>query len=309
MKSFLLRSLLFLCGVGILNIIIAAGIAWPTYYTPYLELFRRGNETSYRAVLLADSHGNAIPQTELSPEAILNLSTGSDSYRDMYHKLLHLLRNEYEFEAIVLSVDDHTLSSYRETSDNFDRSVLLAPINAVVEGTDGGITDVVQRKYVWPYVPLLSPVHSQFTRRWIVRTVRALSSQNGDRHDEEPAWHQLATGERRKRAMDRMQTQFGGGSSQYLTEYLDLLIREARRHNIVVIGVRLPLSPMYLSILGDTSYGAKEQLSASGYPVIDLKRRFDSNPEMFDDQDHLSEDGARIVARELGSAVQDILSR
>ena len=94
------------------------------YYDGYIKKPEKG----YDAFILSDSHGLSI--SNYSEEYnVFNFSAGSDSYFDMKRKITFLLENDYIFDKIYITVDDHTLSPYREKANNLDRSSVYTSSN------------------------------------------------------------------------------------------------------------------------------------------------------------------------------------
>jgi hypothetical protein len=74
--------------------------------------------------MLADSHG--VPLSNMLEQyGIYNFSFGSDSYFDMYRKI-KFLSGKTNVRRIFISADEHTLSPYREKTNNMDRSLIYA---------------------------------------------------------------------------------------------------------------------------------------------------------------------------------------
>lgn len=87
----------------------------------------RMNQRKGKATLLSDSHGAALGNLTEKIN-VYNFSMGSDSYFDMETKLIYLIKNS-NVNKILIIVDDHTLSTYREKLNNIDRSSYYKSIN------------------------------------------------------------------------------------------------------------------------------------------------------------------------------------
>ena len=296
MKNFLLRLLVFLVGLLLLNALIAAVVIWPTYYGPYLESFGARHSYDYETILLADSHGRSLGQDLLSDHRILNLAEGSDNYADMYLKMEALLREGHRFKTLLLTVDDHTLSTYRKEAENNKRAVLFSTLRPVQLITDWTAFEYFKLKYVDPYLPMFSPLHAEFTRKWISQNLRELLA---GPPKEEAKWSLLSERKRLEAARHRYETQFGEEYSEELEGALRSILNLADRNDIRVSGIRYPLAPTYLEVIGEATFGAHTLLSQAGYPVLDFKHRFENDPSMFRNQDHVNDAGAAIIVEEL----------
>jgi hypothetical protein len=102
------------------------------------------------AYLLSDSRGQAL--NDLTEKyGIHNFSYGSDSYEDMYRKTQYLIRNT-EVKKIYISVDEHSLTSYRERKNNLDRSVIYCTPQDF-----GSYYEYFKHRYIKRHIALLRP--------------------------------------------------------------------------------------------------------------------------------------------------------
>ena len=117
MHKFILKLSLFCLGLLIINLLFYA-IVYKIYLKDYEKI-----KLNYKTYLLADSHGVELGQL---PEqyGVFNFSAVSDSYFDMLFKIRYLVRNT-DVKKIIISVDDHAFSKYREYTNNTDRSIFF----------------------------------------------------------------------------------------------------------------------------------------------------------------------------------------
>ena len=117
MKSFLKNIIVFSLILLVMNI---AGyqIVYNRYLSDYEEV-----KLNFKSYILGDSQGKAVGD-QGEEIGVYNFSDDSDSYEDIYRKTIFLLHNT-QIDTLFVSVNDHTLSSYRDKRNNSDRSILF----------------------------------------------------------------------------------------------------------------------------------------------------------------------------------------
>jgi len=114
MRNFLINCFnffLMLIGCNVLLWFAAKNLYYKNYHEYSLD---------YRSYLLADSHGSFLKNLT-EKYGVYNFSGNSDSYFDMKRKAIFLVNNT-NLNKLYITVDDHTLSLYREKSNSADRS-------------------------------------------------------------------------------------------------------------------------------------------------------------------------------------------
>jgi hypothetical protein len=244
------------------------------------------NQKSY---LLSDSHGQALlDYTE--KYGVHNFSYGSDSYDDMYRKTLYLIRNT-GVDTIYISVDEHSLTSYREKKNNLDRSVIYCSPDDF-----SSYYEYFKQKYIKHYLAIFRPEIAE-----VIKIYKLPS-------DKKPvSWASRNPEDKNNRAEKRVRTNFPvGGEAETLIQALKNIILACKSNKIELTGVKFPLSKEYLIAAEGKSGSADELLLENGFQVIDCTRIYLDMPEYFADQDHLNEAGAanfteRIFGRKLNS--------
>ncbi|HOY96984.1 MAG TPA: hypothetical protein PK509_14660, partial [Catalimonadaceae bacterium] len=117
-RQFLLFGIILL---GLNSILFL--VYYDLYYKSYLDKAPTGN--GFTTLVLSDSHGLALGQL-LEDDGIWNFSAESDNYQDMRRKLVYVHKQNPGLKTVLLTVDDHTLSVYREQMNNEDRSVVFS---------------------------------------------------------------------------------------------------------------------------------------------------------------------------------------
>ena len=221
--------------------------------------------TKYKSYLLSDSHGYKL--YDLTEKiGVANFSFHSESYLDIYRKLMYLTSRN-KTDTLYISVDDHTLSPYREISNN-DYKVIFDPnIRAIITHFIG----------------------SQ------VKKLFSFADKNKVNANKAP-WSSLSRATKLKLAEARVKEQFPSDtSSKKLEKSLLEIINLCKQKNIKLIGIKFPLSGEFLEILGNKSYKADSILISQGIEVWDFKSIFSNIDNYFEDPDHVNPEGANVL--------------
>jgi len=283
MRKFIKHSLLFLLILlGINTIIYFAGRS--LYFGDYSNV-----STSFRSYLLADSHG--LPLKNLTEKyGVYNFSAGSDSYFDMYRKVVYLIKNT-RVDTIYITADDHTLGEYRENNNNSDRSVVYSE-----PGQFDSYYHYVKDRYIKHYIALFQPKLRYIIRSYMVSKLKATvqSNKQWPSNNKQSTWKAINNDERIKLSQRRSHTQFPDDkNSVNLEQDLTAIIKICKQNNIELIGVKFPLTAEYVKVTANKSYGADRVLKLNGYKALDFSKLYSGNSEYFADQDHLNEVGGR----------------
>jgi len=284
LKRFLIHNAFFFFILVALNAILLLA-AKELYFGDYREY-----SLEYNSYLLADSRGIVL-QDLTEKYGVYNFSVESDSYFDMYRKI-DFLSSRNRIDTIYISVDDHTLSPYRETNNNLDRSVVFT----TAEDHDN-YYEFFKARYLEHFVVLFQPKTRSVLRRFIFSEINnALQIiRKTDPVDEIVSWAELSDEERQNSANNRLRDQFPTDiRSDELQQSLEDIINVCRNNNIVLIGVKFPLSNEYNDVLGTTSFGADEILRKAGCEVIDYRNVYINHNEYFDNVDHLNDEGCYL---------------
>ena len=280
MEKFLKSAFRFALIILVLNVIIffVKDLLFREYYK-YSDKFDN--------YLLADSHGWKL-RNYTERMGVVNFSYHSESYRDLNRKLTYLIENE-EVDTVFLSVDDHTLSPYREKSNNDYKSVKYDYLR-------GGynLIDYVKFKLQY-YVVIFDPnIRAIISHFFTEQALKLVEEENPERVSiKDIPWPQMNAKQRDILADERLHEQFPSEThSEKLEESLVEIINNCREHNITLIGIKFPLSDEYLTKLGEFSYDADSVLISHGIKVLDFKESFRNNDEYIEDPDHLNRAGA-----------------
>lgn len=276
MKKFISNLFIILIVGSIFNLIIFI-FANDNYYKDYNTFPSK----KYHSFFLADSHGMSL---EKYPEkyGVYNFSENSDSYFDMKRKIAYLIENHYKLKTIYITVDDHTLSPYRDKINNADKSIVY---------TSEVNTNYLKEKYLKYYFPIFQVKVNPLFRIYLEGKVDRFF-QGNDQRITDVIWSKLLKVEQVKRAEDRVAGQFPSKyRSTKLSETLVEIIELCQKNNIELVGIKFPLSQSYLEKLENRNYGADRLFISKGLKVLDYKPLFVNKDDYFGDQDHLGPKG------------------
>jgi len=256
------------------------------YYKGYGQIPNK----RYSKFIMADSHG--LPIGKFSEQFnVYNFSAGSDSYFDIKRKIRYLLKKDYDVKVVYITVDDHMLSPYRESTNNLDRSVFLTSIIDY----DTYIS-YLKEKVIKYYFPIFQPKIGSVFRSYLKSKIRKNVNENKISADNN-YWWKLPENQKKILADNRIQSHFcSKNKSEILEKELLEIINLCQDNDIELIGVKFPLTRTYLKSLGTSNYGADELFYSNGLKVIDQKSVFVDNDEYFFNQDHLNTQGGKKFA-------------
>lgn len=298
MKKFLINIALFAFVLLGLNILAYQYIAEPLLYKGYF--IPKKEMKPYRSFLLGDSYAKAIRQSDLDTLGIFNFAYDSDSYFDSAIKLHYLVRNSL-LDTVFISVDNHTLSHYREWRANGNRSIHYAQYSDYNKYNKISLIMFWITKNVYTYLPLLKTENSKLFKQYIENKIKGKKPWDYRNFDIStvPKEHL------QKICLGRVQEQFPDKEqSTRLRNTLEETLDYCERNRITVIGIKFPLTAEYLQVMGDKSYRADSLLRARVCTVLDFSQLFRDSTHFFRDQDHVNYTGSEEFVRHL----QDSLS-
>lgn len=273
MKKFIINSIIFSFLLLCINWLFYF-IVWKNYYKDYWAI-----NTNYEVYILADSHGGPLGD-RMEKNGVFNFSGDSDSYNDMLRKTRYLINNS-NARRIIISVDDHTLSLYRERTNNLDRSVVFA-----TPADFGHYWDFINDKYVKRYIMYFNSKSSAIVRAVIKSKI---SKATDKKEFKTKAWVELNEKEKLNYAIQRASYQFPDERvSETLVSSLEEIINLCKLNQIELIGIKFPLSYDYYSVIEDKSFQADKVLLTGGLQVMDFKTIYKDFDEYFRDADHLN---------------------
>jgi hypothetical protein len=274
--------------IGVLAVLLVFNFALffvskKLYYNDYTNF-----SLDYSSYLLADSHGHAL--SNMTEEyGIYNFSYSSDSYLDMYRKFIFLLNNT-KVDTIYILADEHSLSPYRETGNNSDRSSFYTS-----KEYDNSY-EYFKAEFIKKYIILLQPKIRDVAHSYVSSKIKKILKFNSEALED---WANMDNNKRIKIAQVRVKEQFplSDECSADLKQTLLQIINICKENNITLIGIKFPLSLEYLNALGDKTYGVKDVLESAGINILDYHNIFIHHNEYFQDSDHLNEKGAQALVK------------
>jgi hypothetical protein len=256
MKKYFLRILLFTLGIILINTVIFL-IVSEYYYKPYENIPEiNDNDTMF---ILADSHGGPLKQN-LREHGVYNFSTGSDSYFDIYRKILYLKKNT-NVKQVIITADDHTLSVYREKLNNKDRSVYFLDL----EDNDfllGDKISLVKEKYFKRYIPLFNAKTTGIVERYFKSLFKVKKTKVYDWATNKNKKHDSA-----KRAKKQFKVT---ESSESLIACMTEIVKFCKENEIEIIAVKFPLAKDYLIEVDGRNFGADKHFISLGIKTYDF---------------------------------------
>jgi len=208
-----------------------------------------------------------------------NFSQHGDSYLDMERKLKYLLANT-DVSKIYISVDDHTLSPYRENFNNIDRSAYYRELEDHQD-----LFDLFEEKYLEYYIVFLHDKYGLVIRSFLEKELFDFSKL---KRQKKTSWINLSEEARDQKSTLRVNDFFPGPQrSSLLTASLRNIISICKTNEIELIGVKFPLSQSFHKAIGSKSYRAEEIFYKEGLEVQDYGSLYLGNDAFFRDQDHL----------------------
>ncbi|ERM82328.1 hypothetical protein P872_18740 [Rhodonellum psychrophilum GCM71 = DSM 17998] len=284
MKGFIAKTLFFLGVMLAVNALLFILVKL-FYIRGYEEV-----DLNYPTYLLADSHG--MPLGDFTEDFdVHNFSDHGDSYLDMERKLKYLIANT-DVSKVYISVDDHTLSPYREDFNNVDRSAYYTELE-----DHQGLFDFLEEKYMDYYVVFLHDKYSLVIRNFLEKELFDFSKWKSQK---KTRWIELSKEAQDQKSISRANDFFPGHRrSMALTTSLKNIISLCKENGIELIGVRFPLSQSFHKVIGSKSYRADEIFYKEGLLVQDYDSLYLGQDAFFRDQDHLE--------REVGAKFAEIL--
>lgn len=276
MKKFLLNFLLFTTLIAIVNIFFFR-IVYLNYFQKYEDV-----DLNYTTYLLADSHGPPLDKTN-DQYKFYNFSIASDSYVDIKRKVQYLIENS-KIERIILTTDEHTLSKYRDKSNNLDRSLYFANSSDFEN-----FYNFINTKFIKRYVPLFNSKSRDIIKIYF-KSKKSYSQKNTNN----VSWNSLEYENQLSKSKNRVLSQFPTKqkSGLQLKALVDI-IALCKKNNIEIIGIKYPISKAYNEALSKTTYNIDSIFAANNLKLYDFSKQYTHKDFYFSDQDHLNQIGGK----------------
>ncbi|MCF6319614.1 MAG: hypothetical protein L3J83_10130 [Proteobacteria bacterium] len=283
MKKFITNLFYFVIILLIINTVFYV-ITYQSYYKSYEKI-----DLTFESYLLADSHGTPLGVLTEKFD-IYNFSAASDSYFDILIKVKYLIKNT-KVKTIILSVDDHTLSPYREIINNLQRSsyyIIKEDYKTAFTGVANGF-----KKFI---VLLNSSIRGII--RSYVQSALIKNTRNKD-------WVLLSDNKKSYLSIERFNYQFNFPiASKQLTSSLEEIINICKENSIELIGIQFPLTQVYFETIKNNSFHADKVFMKHNLKVYDFRELYQNQDDYFENQDHLNEKGSKEFVKELKQTLQ-----
>lgn len=309
MKKYLaklgLAGLIFL----VLNVAVATCVTEHHVYRGDQQRLEACLQAQPSVLMLGDSHPAAIEQDHLGA-GIHNFARGNDAYFDVLLKLNYCLERRLPVRVVILGVDPHCFSTRKLVLNNKIRSGgILAGPAALADAYGDSTFEAFRICYLYRPLPILNPSNGRLLVEVLTTPVSKPGSPEGGVAGSPRlgAWERLDSEERTRRAQHWYRGNYQEMSPE-LAEAFRKILKTCREHDILVLAVRFPLEPS-LSRMAKASElydQVDDLLQAEGAPVLDLSEEV-SSLSLFEDQDHVNEEGSRLLATRLNSAVKRLI--
>lgn len=283
MKKFITNIIYFGILLLIINFIFYA-ITYKAYFKGYQKI-----DLTFQSYLLADSHGTPL-KDHLEEYGIYNFAAASDSYIDMLRKVKYLIRHT-EVNRIIMTVDDHTLSPYRENINNRARSSFY----------------IIKEDYASPFTGIANSLkkHLVLLNPGIRHIIRSFVQSKIVKSTPSKQWALLSDKERKSASIGRYRFQFNFAyGSDPLKSALDEIIQLCHDNNIELIGIQYPLTKIYKDTIKDSSFYADRYFMSHHLKVLDYRRLYQDDDDYFSNQDHLNPEGSQAFVKVLTHDLQ-----
>lgn len=278
MKKFIINTILFGTVLLIINIGFYA-IIYEAYYKNYEQV-----DLSFESYLLADSHGTPL-ENLIEEYGVYNFSAASDSYFDMLIKVKYLIKHT-DAKRIIIAVDDHSLSPYRENINNLERSTFYIIEEDFSSIFNGDINSL--KKHMVLFNPSIRGIIRSFIQSKLIENKKTKE------------WSFLSDKEKVDSSTERYNFQFNfRNPSATLTSSLLKIIDLCEKNNIELIGIQFPLTLTYFNTIKNKSFNANKIFLSKDLKVYDFRNSYQYHDDYFSNQDHLNQKGSKEFVKQL----------
>lgn len=278
-------------------------------YNRIIETFRHSSPI---VLILGDSHAvDAIDLKELGEE-YSSLAHWGDNLRQMFLKLDFAWHEKGGIRYVVIPLDYHMLSIYRDRNRDFSRDLQYSTNFHLMASLYH--TNIVQVAFLrlCKQVPLLKAANWE-KYFLILMGILENDTLRSSKNEASTNWSELDRHQKRARSLIRLKEQLAKPIVvEEMKGILNDLILFCDVNDIKLIGVRYPLTNEYLELATTFSLEKIEQVisakSDSFFSIFDYRRIFCEVPEYFINTDHLSPQGAKVFSKILKKDIGPILN-
>jgi hypothetical protein len=303
MKNDMLRLLY----KSVLGVLVFAVINVCIYLTsPFFERQRSYHDQieSYfdqhaEVVIVGDSHPGVFNNAMLNQKSY-NLSAGGDGFKECYLKLRYILERSEKVKAVLLTADAQMFSTRRSCSTN---AAFLHPYALTLNALD------VYHKKPVPVLAEMAPLFNDsyigylntYLQNIITGNQKSADLEQAMRDDKSLWCNQFTAAQRIKKAAETGRKDHAGVmDDNTLSEYYLKIIDLCVARNIRLIGIRFPAMQAYFEQLAPENRTTYENfLKRLPFEKSLDYRTFSQDPHLFEDEDHLNQEGARRLLRQI----------
>lgn len=250
-------------------------------------------------LIIGDSHPGTLTNDMLNEETY-NIAFGGDGLKENYLKLKYVLNQPNQVEHLFLTADAQMFGARRVQSSNY------AFLNKYV--LDMGEYDVYGHNAVSilaDMVPLFSDSYIDFLNKQLSDNVsgqvktRNLYTQLRADHS---MWSTQIPAEQRLEFAQKtgISDHRGVLEDSIQVSYYHKMVELCKEKGVKIIGVKYPAMQEYLAGLPTDKQSKLDSLfsEVGFYAMLDY-RNFSQDPRLFKNEDHVNDDGARLLIKEM----------
>lgn len=285
MKKFIRNIGIFVCLLVLVNVLLF-DLGSDLYYKNYDSY-----SSDFDNYLFSDSYGTPLGK---NPEDynVYNFAVGGDSYIDINRKINFLIEKT-KIDTLYLSAEEHMLSPYREQYNNTDRSLYYSTINDFTSQYEYYKSEVSQK------IIYFQPKMGAVIRKYFVFNLEKLFGAENVVETHQMSsysnWDKVPSDLKKTRINKRIATQYDyNNRSNVLEEGLLGIIKTCKTNNIVLIGVKFPITKEYYNITKDKGFGVETIFKENNIRILNFKTIFVDKGHLFYNEDHLNSEGGKL---------------
>lgn len=265
----------------------------------YLDKVESYPEKSAKVLIVGDSHPGVFKEEMLNRDTY-SIAAGGDGVKECYLKLRYILEHSTRIDTVFLTADAQMFSKRRSQSTN---AVFLHKYSLLLNSLD--VYHQAPLSILAEMVPLFNDNYIEYLNQDLQNIISGKKKEVGlEQHlrEDESLWSTRFTAQKRlERAIATGKADHRGVMEdpvlpQYYRKIIDLCVA---RH-IRIIGVRYPAMQAYLAQLpAENSLKLEAFLKELPFETILDYRDFSQDPRLYHNEDHLNEDGARLLLRQM----------
>jgi len=291
MRKIIINCILFLLLFGGWNIYLKNTSSFYLQENAYQKSIDSVLDSKSKIVLLGDSHLASLKKSNLNNE-VGNLAYGADGYKEIYAKVLILLKNNPNLEYVFLSTEPQMFNASTSPNGTFLNKYALH------SKTIRSLYGKNKLDIVTDNVPLFNNDYLNFFRNKLYNKLKGTKGAN-----QEENWKE-ATIERKTEISKNL------GNSDHAaimgnpkdTIYFKEMMTEFKNRGVKVISIRFPVTSNYIGQCSGQDEDKVNQFLShfEFYKNLDYSNTIKSI-ELFEDPDHLNKQGVLKITAHIES--------